>query len=469
MKFKNSIMWFRRDLRLEDNTALSAAIAESENVFPIFIFDRNILHHLPPDDRRVSFIWESLESMNECLAKKNAGTIHYTFGKPDETISQIISQNKINAVFCNHDYEPAAIQRDDRIRRLCERSGVAFHTYKDQVVFEKSEIIKSDGSPYKIFTAYKNAWQAQLEQQPDSFLDSQPFGWKKIKRLNTSDGSVTRLDQIGFNKTGNIILGGESEAISGWKSFSSKFLADYEKNRDLPGVDKTSHLSPYLRFGNISIRRLVRQLKDQKAKGAQVFLSELIWREFFMMILFHFPHVVKSAFNAQYDNIPWQNRKDWFKQWCQGETGFPIVDAGMRQLNETGFMHNRVRMITASFLVKHLHIDWRWGEKYFAEKLLDFELSSNNGNWQWAAGTGVDAAPYFRILNPVTQSKKFDPQGIYIKRWVKELRGCEEKFVHDPHRSGRETLIKNYPPPNIDLNAERLVCLQLYDQRSPRK
>lgn len=406
--------------------------------------------------------------MNRYLTEKKIPTIRCAFGKPEEIIPELIVRNRIHAVYCSHDYEPLAIRRDEKIKRLCDASGAAFYSVKDQVIFEQSEITKSDGTPYKVFTAYKNAWIAKLESMPSSDFEKHRLELGKFATLKSKTNSIEELEQMGFRKTDNFVIGGESAAKDRWRSFLKDRLDDYGKNRDLPGANRTSILSPYLRFGNLSVRQIVRDVKDRPSNSAQTFLSELIWREFFMMILFHFPHVVKSAFNSPYDAVPWQNRKDWFKRWQNGETGFPIVDAGMRQLNETGFMHNRVRMIVASFLVKHLHIDWRWGEKYFAEKLLDYELSSNNGNWQWAAGTGVDAAPYFRIFNPVTQGKKFDPEGVYIRRWIPELRDQEPNNLHDPY-SRQQNSFSKYPPPLIDLKKEREICLQLYDLRPTGK
>lgn len=468
MKNKHALVWFRRDLRLSDNTALNHALAESEKVSCVFIFDENILNSLPADDRRVSFIWESLSDMNDQLIKKKSGVIGLLYGKPDEIIPRTVSSSKIDALYLNHDYEPSSIERDDRIRKRCEQAGVKFCSFKDQVLFEKSEIVKSDTTPYKVFTAYKNVWLAESEKLSPAYFRPAPIRWEKIHSLSPQSGMIQKIEEIGFRAVSNIIKGGETAGKERWHSFLKFLVEDYLVNRDLPGVDKTSYLSTYLRFGNISIRTMIHQLKIQSSKGAHTFLSELIWREFFMMILYHFPHVVKKAFNSQYNAIPWQNRLDWFTAWREGRTGFPIVDAGMRQLNETGFMHNRMRMITASFLVKHLHIDWRWGEKYFAEKLLDFELSSNNGNWQWAAGTGVDAAPYFRIFNPLTQSKKFDPEGLYIRRWVAELKNYDSKEIHEPYRQRSSSPLDAYPAPIIDLETERAVCLEMYGYRTER-
>ena len=458
-------MWFRRDLRLKDNTALQNALSESNKLSCIFIFDEHILKNLSPIDRRITFIWESLEDMNRQLAESHAGPVYLFFGKPEEIIPRIVSDSNIDAVYVNHDYEPAAIERDKKLELICLKDRIHFKSYKDQVIFEKSEIVKSDGSPYKVFTAYKNRWIEKLEDIP-FFRTTNKLPWEKITPLFNDPSMIQQLDDIHFIPVTNIIQGGETACKSRWMKFLRNDLEGYVHHRNFPGLNKTSFLSAFLRFGNISVRDLVETLRNSKAIGARAFLSELIWREFFMMILFHYPHVVTRSFNAQFDSVQWQNRQDRFRAWCGGNTGFPIVDAGMRQLNETGFMHNRVRMITASFLVKHLHVDWRWGEKYFADKLLDYELSSNNGNWQWAAGTGVDAAPYFRIFNPLTQSKKFDPEGMYTKRWVPELKNCAPNEVHEPHK--KVSVIKNYPSPIIDLASERKNCLAMYNHRSDR-
>ncbi|MBL7995612.1 deoxyribodipyrimidine photo-lyase [bacterium] len=465
----HSLVWFRRDLRLSNNTALLDALAQSAHVSCVFVFDENILKSLPPDDRRVSFIWESLEDMNRQLAQKKAGPVHIFFGKPDQVIPRIISACKIDALYVNHDYEPDAMVRDKRIHTICKESGVNFHSSKDQVIFEKSDIVKNDGTPYRVFTAYKNKWLDGLQILPLDHFQPTAVTFKKIKPLSPALQTVSTLPQIGFRPVKNIIPAGERAGKRCREKFFITQIKDYFENRDLPGIDNTSHLSPYLRFGNLSIRDVVGKLKDNNSKGEQSFLSELIWREFFMMILYNFPHVVSRPFNTAYDGIRWLNRADWFAAWCEGNTGFPIVDAGMRQLNKTGLMHNRLRMITASFLVKHLHIDWRWGEKYFAQRLLDFELSSNNGNWQWAAGTGVDAAPYFRIFNPLTQSRKFDTQGSYIKRWIPELDRCDGNTIHEPFKYHPKTLLNNYAVPIIDLATERKICLEMYNYLSDRK
>lgn len=460
MKFNHSIVWLRRDLRLFDHTALAHALENSRSVSLIFIFDPTILKKLPANDRRLTFIWESLEDIDQQLRSYRRAVVHKFHAQPETLLPELCRTNGIDALFFNHDYEPAAIDRDETIRRLCHAMGVHVESFKDQVIFEKSDILKDDRTPYKVFTAYKNKWLTEFENIPPMLFNPKTVDLSQIVSLNSDIPQVSKLQDIGFYVQQNFISGGESEAKKIWKQYSVNFLKDYDRLRDLPGIDHTSHLSTYLRFGNISVRPLLQELRNLNSIGAKPFLSELIWREFFMMILYHFPHVEHESYNKPFDKIRWLNNEEWFTAWQEGRTGFPIVDAGMRQLNGTGWMHNRVRMITASFLVKHLHVDWRRGEKYFAEKLLDYELSSNNGNWQWAAGTGVDAAPYFRIFNPVTQSKKFDPDGAYIRRWIPELNELPAKLIHTP--SG----INHYPPPIIDLDEERRVCLDLYNIRT---
>jgi deoxyribodipyrimidine photo-lyase len=443
-----SLVWLRRDLRLHDNTALDHALSEARGVSIIFIFDKTILDPLPRHDRRVTFIWQSLADINAQLAKRGLPPVTTFYGSPEQVFAALFARCRIHAVYVNSDYEPYAIERDRKIEVLCGKHTVMFYPFKDQVLFEKSEIIKDDGTPYRVFTAYKNKWLATMAQLPPHDFIAQKPDLNRIVKLGDKSGTIASLKDIGFDVQKNIVMGGETAATRIWSNFQRSALKNYETARDIPSADQTSHLSVYLRFGNISIRKLIHDVNRNSSKASKLFLSELIWREFFMMILFHFPFVIAKSFSPQYDRIRWTNNKEWFRAWCDGATGFPIVDAGMRQLNATGFMHNRVRMITASFLVKHLHVDWRKGERYFAEKLLDFELSSNNGNWQWAAGTGVDAAPYFRIFNPQAQSRRFDPQGAYAKQWIPELRSLALK--------------SDYPDPIINLDSERKACLQLY-------
>lgn len=458
---QHSIVWLRRDLRLQDNTALIHAMKVSEFVSIIFIFDKHILDSLPSNDRRLTFIYESLTNLQEELKLHNAPAVHLFYDQPEAIIPQLCSENKIDALFFNHDYEPYAVQRDNAITDVLFKSGITVQSFKDQVIFEKSEIVKDDGTPYRVFTAYKNRWMSTYTHSHPSVSSNSVISWQKFKSLKSSHLLVHSIQQIGFIPRENTLRGGADSAQKLWKKFTSESLEKYDTQRDLPALNATSHLAPHLRFGTISIRKLTTYLVKHEAPAAKVFLSELIWRDFFMMVLWQFPHVILNSFQTQFDRIVWPNREDWLEAWKSGDTGYPIVDAGMRELNTTGYMHNRVRMIVASFLVKHLHVDWRKGEAYFAEKLLDYELSSNNGNWQWAAGTGVDAAPYFRIFNPLTQGKKFDPEAEYIRRWIPELHDTSLREIHDPSKR-QNGLFNPYPQPIIDLDIERQKCLLLY-------
>lgn len=399
-----NIFWFRRDLRIEDNHGLSRALSGKIPVLPVFIFDRTILETLPdPSDPRVSFIYENIKQLKIRL-QKIGSDIKVFYGYPTEVWKDILSKYKVHNVFTNHDYEPYARKRDKEIKDLLTNRDIPFYSFKDQVIFEKSDILKSDGKPYTIFTPYSRQHKLKL-----TVNDLQSYSSEKLvdNFLKMPPSRSIGLEEMGFKKSGLDI---PDSAIN------SKLISEYDHKRDYPAVDGTSRLGIHLRFGTISIRKLYQAALDLN----ETFVNELIWREFFMQILWHFPYVEKSSFRKEYDKIKWLNDPKDFETWKKGTTGFPIVDAGMRELNATGFMHNRVRMITASFLVKDLLIDWRLGEHYFAEKLLDFELASNNGNWQWAAGCGCDAAPYFRVFNPYLQAQKFDPQNIYIKKWVPE-------------------------------------------------
>lgn len=417
------IFWFRRDLRLHDNTALFHALKCSDAVLPIFIFDTNILHDLKnKKDKRVDFIHQTLERIQDKLIAQGS-SLHVEYGSPQKALEKLISLYNISAVYTNHDYEPSAIERDQQIGEYLKSKNIAFHTFKDQVIFEKNEVMKSDGTPYTVFTPYSKVWKQNLQQQPITTFDSEK--WQQ-NFIQLSPLHFPSLEEIGFEK---------SDLIYPEPEWNEALIKKYHDTRNIPSIKGTSMLSVHLRFGTISIRKLVKHAINTNEQ----WLNELIWREFFMMILFHFPHVVKNSFKAKYDKIEWRNNQEEFIAWCQGKTGYPIVDAGMRELNETGFMHNRVRMIVASFLTKHLLIDWRWGEAYFAEKLLDYELSANNGNWQWAAGSGCDAAPYFRIFNPEEQTKKFDPEEKYIRKWVKE----RSKAIVD-HKLARERCLEVY-------------------------
>lgn len=424
---KIAIHWFRRDLRIDDNTALYHALKSGLPVLPVFIFDDNILEELPPDDARVTFIHETLEGIDEILAAHGSG-LKVLKGDPVSVWLGLIDRYEIGAVYTNKDYEPYAIDRDAGIRQLLTENNIEFHSYKDQVVFEEDEIVKNDGGPYTVYTPYSRKW---LEKFSPDAIKSAPSESGLENLIPKKEKSTLSLEELGFVKSGIRVPDYD---------ISSQLISGYDRNRDFPYREGTSLLGPYLRFGLVSVRRIIRQAGTENL----VFLKELIWREFFMQVLYHFPHVVDRSFRKKYDNIEWQNNETKFKLWCEGQTGYPIVDAGMRELNATGFMHNRVRMVVAGFLCKHLLIDWRWGEAYFAGKLLDYELSSNNGNWQWAAGSGCDAAPYFRVFNPYTQQEKFDPEMKYIKKWVPEF---ETKDYPEPiveHKTAREEAIRVY-------------------------
>lgn len=398
---KINIFWFRRDLRLEDNHAFFKALSSCEKVLPIFIFDSDILHLLSnKEDRRVDFIHQALMDMNERLPEGKK--IHFFLGKPLEIYQQLVNKYNINKVFCNEDYEPYAIGRDLEVQKFLESKNIHFESFKDQVIFHKDEVLKADGKPYTVYTPYSKMWKEKFKP---AYLVSYPSEEYTENIAKISVEKNLTLEDLGFIKTPI--------------SFSKPTVIvpdGYATLRDFPSHDATTKLSIHLRFGTISVRKA---LRETEVFGK--FWSEVIWREFFMSILYHFPRVQNHAFKEIYGNFAWKNKEEDFQKWCHGRTGYPIVDAGMRELNTTGYMHNRVRMITASFLIKHLQIDWRWGEAYFAEKLLDFDLALNNGNWQWVAGTGVDASPSFRVFNPYLQQEKFDKNLQYIKKWVPEL------------------------------------------------
>ena len=425
---KISIFWFRRDLRLHDNVALFNALKSGKKVLPIFIFDISILEKLPKNDARVSFIIKELRSMNEHLKSFDA-SIDILHGKPIEVFESLIKKYQIASVFTNQDYEPYAIRRDQEILELLKSENISFNSFKDQVIFEKNEITKKDGNPYVVYTPYSKKWIEAYEQinhihYSSEDLLSQLYTQSKAKELT--------LEELGFEETNTPIKN---------YIFNSRIINEYEETRNFPALDNTSKLGPHLRFGTVSVRQMVSRAEEQENK---TFLKELIWREFFMQILWHFPHTHKDSFKPKYDRIVWRNNEDDFKKWCNGTTGYPMVDAGMRQLNNTGFMHNRVRMLVGSFLCKHLLIDWRWGEAYFAEKLHDYEMSSNVGNWQWVAGTGVDASPYFRIFNPTSQIKKFDKDFSYIRKWVPDFQELTYPSPMVDHKFARERCLKTY-------------------------
>ena len=419
-----SFFWFRRDLRLEDNIGLFYALQSEYPIIPLFIFDEAILNSLPKDDARVAFIYDSLSEINKELNTFQSSLL-IKKGNTQEVWQTLIKEFEVKKVFFNKDYEPYAILRDEAICELLEQNNSLSYSFKDQVIFEEKEITKADGLPYTVYTPYKNKWLEHFNQlKPLLEYDTTEF----YTNFYQSNFDFPSLEQIGFVRSAIKV-----------KPYTLNTLANYQDTRDFPAVDATSYLSPHLRFGTVSIRKMV----NFAVKTNATFLSELIWREFFMQILYHFPKVVTHNFKSAYDGIQWRNNEEDFKRWCEGRTGYPMVDAGMRQLNETGYMHNRVRMVVASFLCKHLLIQWQWGEAYFAQKLLDYDLSANVGNWQWAAGTGCDAAPYFRVFNPDVQLKKFDEKGIYIRKWIPEFDLGYGKPMVD-HAMARDRAIATY-------------------------
>ncbi len=427
MKTKIVVHWFRRDLRLTDNTALYHASQSGHPVLPIFIFDQHILNALDNrKDARVGFIHQTLQSMHETLQSKGKG-IHFFFDTPEKVWCHLIEEYDIQGVFFNRDYEPYARERDRMIHDILQAHSIPLHTFKDHVLFEKKEVCKDDGKPYTVFTPYSRKWKSLLK--PEMLLETPEVDWKTF--IDCSKSNIPTLEEMNFSP---------SEQAIPSSSIDLDTVRQYHETRDIPSVRGTTRLSLHLRFGTISIRACVKVGLENNEK----WLNELIWRDFYQMIVYCFPHSVQSSFKPQYDRIEWRHDEVDFQKWCEGNTGYPIVDAGMRELNETGFMHNRVRMIVASFLTKHLLLDWRWGERYFAEKLLDYEMASNVGGWQWAAGSGCDAAPYFRIFNPYSQTEKFDPQHQYIQRWVPEWKSEE------------------YPKPIVDHAQARERCLSVY-------
>ncbi|MEL6810370.1 MAG: deoxyribodipyrimidine photo-lyase [Bacteroidota bacterium] len=426
-----NIFWFRRDLRLDDNVGLYKALHGKHPILPIFIFDTEILERLPKDDARVTFIYHTLQNIREDLQSFGSDLALY-YGQPEEVLKKIIGRYKVQNVITNRDYEPYARARDAAIQRLLQDNDIGFYTFKDQVIFEKGEIVKDDGTPYVVYTPYMKKWKFQFttHYKLREYKTQKHFG----QFLKISDLPHVKLEDMGFIPS--------KIEIPAYR-VQPQVIQQYEATRNFPALDSTSRLGPHLRFGTVSIRQMV---KKATAEKNEIFWQELIWREFFMQILWHFPHTQTKAFKPKYDRIVWRNREEDFERWKNGTTGYALVDAGMRELNATGYMHNRVRMLVASFLCKHLLIDWRWGEAYFAEKLLDYEMASNVGNWQWASGSGVDAAPYFRIFNPITQIDKFDKEHIYIRKWVPEFG------------------TPNYPERMVDHKEARERCLQVYKE-----
>ncbi|PKO93925.1 MAG: deoxyribodipyrimidine photolyase [Betaproteobacteria bacterium HGW-Betaproteobacteria-1] len=470
---QRALVWFRRDLRDYDHAALYQALKSSQEVYCAFIFDTGILDRLADKaDRRVEFIWESVRELKQALQKQGADLI-VRHGAASIEIPRLAKELDVAAVYANHDYEPAAIRRDASVAHTLSQAGIAFHSFKDQVIFERDEVLTQAGKPYGVFTPYKNAWLKKL----DNFY-LQPFPVdhyaKHLARLTTT--TLPELESMGFVRTnlGSMKL---PTGMSGAQRLLEDFIERmpmYQAARDFPAVKGPSYLSVHLRFGTISIRQLARTAWHMGGAGAETWLSELIWRDFYFHILHHHPHIDEGhAYKAEFDRLPFPNDKMLFQAWCEGRTGYPLVDAAMRQLTQTGWMHNRLRMVTASFLVKDLLIDWRWGERYFAEKLLDFDFSANNGGWQWAASTGCDAQPWFRIFNPVTQSEKFDAEGKFIRKYIPELAACNQKEIHAPwlmptlrQQQLGIAIGKDYPMPVVDHAIQRAEALALYKQAS---
>ncbi len=426
-----SVFWFRRDLRLDDNVGLFRALQGGFPVLPIFIFDDDILEKLPKDDARVNFLHGQLIQMDKELKDSHRSGIAMYHGKPIEVFQKLVSEYQIQSVYTNHDYEPYAKERDNQVKAFLEEKGISFQTSKDQVVFEKDEVVKNDGGTYVVYTPYMKRWKEKFNPSVDLVnYDTLSHFDRLMAHTNLPKLS---LADIGFVPS--------QIKVPDFK-VSPNLIQEYENTRNFPAITYgTSRLGPHLRFGTVSIRKMIRKAIEEKN---EVFWNELIWREFFIQILWHFPKTVNYAFKPKYDRIQWRNREEEFELWKNGQTGYVLVDAGMRELNATGYMHNRVRMLVASFLCKHLLIDWRWGEAYFAEKLLDYDMASNVGNWQWAAGSGVDAAPYFRIFNPMTQVDKFDKQKEYIQRWVPEYQELTYAQKMVDHKMARERCLKVY-------------------------
>jgi deoxyribodipyrimidine photo-lyase len=422
------LFWFRRDLRFHDNAGFYNALIDADKVLPAFVFDESILEKLPKNDARVDFIHRHIDKMQQ-ESEVHGSSMCVAKGNPSKLIPQWCEEHNITAVYTNEDYEPYATARDLKIKGILAAKGIGFRTFKDQVIFAPDEVLKKDGTPYRVYTPFSRVWMAKEAEDGLPEYPTAPLLNKLYKKIRPN---IPTLEAMGFEKPTH---------HAPEPNHSLSLMDAYDAVRNFPAIDGTSRLGIHLRFGTLSIRDMV---KKAKKSSNPTFLKELIWREFFMQILWHFPHTTTLSFKPQYDRIEWRNNETDFSKWCEGNTGYPLVDAGMRELNQTGFMHNRVRMLVGSFLCKHLLIDWRWGEAYFAEKLLDYEQSSNVGNWQWVAGCGVDAAPYFRVFNPTEQVKKFDKEHTYIKKWVPEYQSLD------------------YPSPMVDHKMARLRCLETY-------
>ncbi len=475
-RFSKSLCWFRRDLRLEDQTALSLALEQSEQVYCAFIFDTDILDALAgKQDRRVEFIWHCVDELRVKLEQLGGG-LHVLHGKAETLVPGLAKQLGVEAVFCNRDYEPNACKRDQAVAAQLKLLGIDLYSSKDQVIFEGAEILNGKGTPYAVFTPYKHAWLKRLSDSDYHGHDTRRLGKRLARQVPLAMPGLKDLGFLATDLLRTYPYSGATGAMRLFDDFAQR-IDRYRETRDFPGIKGGSYLSPHLRFGTISIRRLVGFCHERRGEpGVDTYLSELIWREFYQMLLSHFPGLAEGhSFKPVFEHLAFSNDGDRFEKWKQGQTGYPLIDAGMRQLGQTGFMHNRLRMLTASFLVKELDVDWRWGERHFAELLLDFDLASNNGGWQWAASTGCDAQPWFRIFNPVTQSQKFDPHGKFIRRYVPELTHVPDEFIHAPWRMNiaqqqvhQCRIGTDYPAPLVEHSAARAIALQRYSAMRPR-
>ena len=452
-----TLCWIRRDLRIHDHAALSKALDEGETTL-VFVFDPYILDKLKhQDDRRVTFIMESLRDI-EGEVQKHGSSIVIRYGKPEIEIPKLASELKVTRVFSNRDYEPYAKERDTKVEKALKKISIGFEQFKDTVFFEKHEVLSNTGSIYKVFTPYKNKWIESFEQN-----DRNVPNYKcKLKNLRSfkNPKNILKHDwfkEIGMTKNPALLPGGTKEALKRLKKFQTH-IENYAEDRNFPAISGTSLLSVYLRHGNISVRDMLRMATTENSDGAKTWVSEIIWRDFYQMILDVYPRVTKGAFKPEYDQIKFLGSPSYFKAWCEGRTGFPIIDAAMRCLNQTGMMHNRLRMVVASFLCKTLLIDWKKGEEYFAQELLDFDLAANNGGWQWSASTGSDSQPYFRIFNPYNQSEKFDDEGKFIREWVPELALLSSKEIHRPTKESAP----DYPQAIVSYEMNRNRCLSMY-------
>jgi deoxyribodipyrimidine photo-lyase len=463
-----TLVWFRRDLRVQDHAALYHAVKSSRTVYCVFVFDTGILDALEQRaDRRVEFIRACVVELRAALERLGGGLI-VRHGDARTEVPALAAALAVQAVLANHDFEPAAIERDAAVARALAAEGRELRTFKDQVIFEKDEVVTRDGRPFSVFTAYKNAW---LEKADAFYFEGYPVERHARVLARPAPSPMPSLKELGFERT-NLDALSLPTGASGARALLDDFrtrMARYHERRDYPAIRGPSYLSVHLRFGTVSVREVARVARSSRTKGAAVWLSELIWRDFYSMILYHHPRVATHAFKPELDTIAFSNDERLFQAWCEARTGYPLVDAAMRQINESGYMHNRLRMLTASFLVKDLHVDWRWGERYFAQNLNDFDLASNNGGWQWAASTGCDAQPYFRIFNPVTQSRRFDPQGEFMRLYLPELAPVPDRHIHAPwlmspaeQKHCGVMIGKDYPAPIVDHAAARKLTLDLY-------